>query len=156
MPIPITVYVDTGETVLSVAQVGELLTDLSTIFATCALLANEEEPGPEDLDIYLSQAVAGSLWTELLVHPETVTSAKAAGTFVAVLTGTPYLAALPQRIRAQWYRRAAEAEAAKLAYTRVRRKGQLFAAEGRLQDVRGQAGRQRRRSRGGRQTTQQN
>jgi hypothetical protein len=61
-----------------------------------------------------------------------------------------------QRIRAQWYRRAAEAEAAKLAFTRVRRKGQLFAAQGRLQDLQGQTGRQRHRSRGGRQTTQQN
>lgn len=156
MPIPITVYVDTGETVLTVSQVGEFLTDLSTIFAMSALVAGEEEPRPDPLEIYLSRAVVGSLWAELLVHPETVTGVKAAGTFVAVLSGTPYLAALPQRIRASWYRRSAEAEMAKLAYMRARKKGQLFASEGRLSDVREQAGRQRRRPSGGRRTTQQN
>lgn len=154
MPIPVTVYVDTGETLLSVAQVSEVLADLATIFAMSALITGEDHPDSGPLEIYLSRAVVGSLWTEFLVHPETLAGAQAAGTFIGALTGAPFLASLPQRIRAQWYRRAAEAEVAKLAYLRAREKGRIFAQQGQLDEMQARTTRQRRRP-GTRKTTKQ-
>ncbi len=150
MEIPVVVTLDV-ERLLTLPEMGELLYDLGTIYSASAQAATQDPSQAAEVRIYVTEIRSGSVWIELIASSGNAEVTAIVATFVAVVSGSPWLAALPHTVRERWYRAAARAEEARQAYERSLRKGNMSAAQGSMSDIHGRS-RTRRRPRQRRST----
>jgi hypothetical protein len=114
-----------------ISDVAEILADLAILDEACkSTIWGSASRDPAQLQTSVSQVVIGSVLVELLANPDTPAAALYVSLFIAVVTGSPALAALPHKVRERYYASAARAEAARQALERLRSKGEVTAQEG--------------------------
>lgn len=106
----------------TVSDATACLADLSVLLDASFLIVYgsslEEAPEPQ-----LESVRAGSLIVELLTVAGDERAVSALGMFGTLVASAPWLAGLPHKMREHWYRHAALAEEARLAYEDLRAYG---------------------------------
>jgi hypothetical protein len=92
--------------------------------ANLVVLFGEADLPHELVDPYVHLRT-GSLWIDLIVNSDHSRVAEVLGLLGLTISGTPWLAALPQRVRERWYREALLAEQAKHAYDELHSLGRV-------------------------------
>jgi hypothetical protein len=108
----------------TLAETAACLVDLSVLAdaAFVVVFAADVASAPEP---ELREVRAGSLVVELLTAGADARVVEALGLFGSLVTAAPWLAGLPHRVREHWYRHAALAEGARIAYEDLRTHGRV-------------------------------
>jgi hypothetical protein len=143
-----TLRIETSEP-LTLADTAACLTDLSMLAdaAFTYVYGNDLDSAPEP---QIAQVRAGSLIVELLTAVGDDRVVQALGLFGTLVTATPWLAGLPHQVREHWYRNAALAENARIAYEDLRAYGRVQVSHEQVASSVGQQRRGRRPNRTGR------